>query len=421
MDYKNKRVAILGLGIEGQDAVEFFYKKGAQVTGYDRKEASGFKNLLLKYKSGEVKLIFGEDYLVDGLTSFDLIVRSPGVKLNLACLVEARKKGVEVTSPTQLFFDLCPAKIIGVTGTKGKGTTATLISNFLEADVGPTYLLGNIGAPSLGMLSLIESDFWVVYELSSFQLQDLPKSPQISVVLFIATDHLDYHSTREEYVEAKSQIVRHQKKEDIKIVDLDDATASSFSNLGLGQTFSFSRHNEKADAYVEGEMLVLKINGQRDLVGSVHELKLIGEHNWDNVLAACLAARLAGCSPKSIREEVIKFTGLPHRLEKVGEVEEVEFYNDSFSTTPETAMAAVRSFKKPVVLIAGGSDKGADFSKLGQVIADSTVKTLMVIGLTGPKIAQAAQEAGFKGLIVEKVGGMFEAVQKAFLEAVPDG
>jgi UDP-N-acetylmuramoylalanine--D-glutamate ligase len=417
MDLVNKNIAVLGLGIEGSDVVRFLQKYGAkEITVFDRKPAKELKETTEKFKSLKgLKFKFGRDYLQDGLSNFDIIFRSPAFKLSMPEIVEAGNAGVEITSATKLFFDLCPGKIIGVTGTKGKGTTATLIYRILKQAGKKVFLAGNIGVPMLTILPKIDSGSWVVLELSSFQLQDLDKSPHIAVVLFIASEHLDYHSSTEEYIVAKENIVLHQGAGDFAVLNSDNENSFVFGSITEANVRFFSRRKKVNGAYV----LSKKIYLFDDLLGATAGLKLIGSHNLDNVCAASLAAYLAGADLPSIKKAVFSFTGLEHRLEPVRELNGIRFYNDSFSTTPETTIAAIKSFKRPIILIAGGSDKGSEYTQLGQELSKSTVRILVLIGRMAEKIKKAALTSGFKGEIIFQPKTMKEVVKIAFEKGNP--
>jgi UDP-N-acetylmuramoylalanine--D-glutamate ligase len=415
-NFSKKKIAVLGFGLEGQDLSRFFLKQGAKITVFDQKEELDGKEYQELRKAG-VDFKLGKDCL-QNLAAFKFIFRSPGFKRFLPEILAAEKQGMIVSSASKLFFELCPGRIIGVTGTKGKGTTATLIAEILKKDNQSAFLAGNVGQPMLNLLPRIKKGDWVVLELSSFQLQDLEQSPQIAVVLFIASEHLDYHQDQKEYIEAKANIVCHQKKNDIAVLNADDLTSSSFASLTPAKIFCFSRKKKVNGAYVQNREIYLF----QEKLGSVDNLLLLGEHNWDNVCAAVLASSLTGATLESIKETIFSFKGLEHRLEYVKTINNIAFYNDSFSTTPETAIAAIKSFKKPLVLIAGGSEKGSDYSQLGQEITKSTVKTLILIGQMAEKIKKAVLTAGFQGEILFRPSKkMKEIVQLALNKADPGG
>lgn len=414
-DFSGKKIAILGFGLEGQDLCRFFLEKKAEITVFDQKRASELGKEYFEFKNQGVGFGLGKNYLKSGIKNFDIIFRSPGFRRFLPEILEAEKAGVKISSATKLFFELCQAKIVGVTGTKGKGTTSTLIYQILKRAKEEAFLAGNIGQPMLALLPKLTGSSWVVLELSSFQLQDLNKSPHIAVVLFVTSEHLDYHQSRKEYILAKENIVCHQEKGGFAILNADNATSSSFASLTPAQTFFFSRKTKVEGAYVKDEKIFLF--GQ--LVGSTKGLQLRGRHNWDNVCAAATAAWVAGAKTETIKKAVFAFRGLEHRLELVKKTRDVAFYNDSFSTTPETAIAAIRSFKEPVILIAGGSEKGSSYRGLGKEIVKSSVKVLILIGQTADRIKKAAIQADFRGEVIYKPGKMREIVKVAFQKAGP--
>lgn len=396
---KNKKVAILGWGINGRDVLNYLQGKKAKITILDRKEEGlDFSGVNLK----DLELKLGEDYLRNGLVEYDFVFRTPGVYRFLPEIVEAEKKGVVITSAVSLFFDECPAKIIGVTGTKGKGTTSTLIYEILKKDGKDVYLAGNIGIPLLEILPKLKNTSWVVLELSSFQLIDMNKSPHIAVVLNITEDHLDWHKNRKEYVEAKSQIVRHQRKDDYAILAFDYNDSRKFASLTKGAVYYFSRSKRVKGGYVKDGKIFLEDKGKRFEIGDVKNLLLRGKHNWENVCAAVSASYLAGASLDSIKQTVFSFKGLEHRLELVGEFRGIKFYNDSFSTNPQTTIAAIYSFEEPITLILGGSDKGLSYDALGEEIARKpNVRNIILIGETSEKIKNSVVKAGYKGRIIE--------------------
>jgi len=413
-NFKQQKIAVLGFGLEGQDLCCFLLKQKAQITVFDQKDKLSGKEYQ-NFKKAGVNFKLGKNCLRD-LFGFDFVFRSPGFKRLLPEIKEAEKQGAKISSATKLFFELCLGKIIGVTGTKGKGTTATLITEILKNDNQPVFLAGNIGQPMLSLLPRLKKGDWVVLELSSFQLQDLNQSPQIAVVLFIASEHLDYHQDTDEYIQAKANIVSHQEKSDFAVLNADDLISSSFASLTPAKIYCFSRQKKVNGAYVQNREIYLF----KEKLGSVDDLQLLGEHNWHNVCAATLASSLAGASLEAIKKTIFSFKGLEHRLEYVCTINKIAFYNDSFSTTPETTIAAIKSFKKPIVLIAGGSEKGSDYCELGQEISRQLVKTLILIGQMAEKIKKAVLAAGFQGEILFRPSKrMPEIVKLALAKAKP--
>lgn len=420
--YRGKSVAILGLSVEGIDSTLFFVHEGAIVTCCDRRTKKELAQTYTKLARDGVSFQLGNGYL-SHLARFDLLVRTPGMSLGTPELVGYRDT---ITSQTKLFFDLCPAPIIGVTGTKGKGTTSSLIAEMLKKFGQKVFLGGNVGTPLLSKVRAIAGSSSVVLELSSFQLEDLTKSPHIAVVLPITQDHLvnidplatSFHKTRKAYREAKTSIVRFQTKNDIVIANLDNETSKSFGTLSPGRTYFVSR-KKHAGAYVENQSVFVRWDGKMQKVCEQGEIHLRGEHNLENIGAASLAALAAGATIRAVRSGAKQFKGLPHRLELAGTASGVSFYDDSFSTVPETTIAGVKSFDEPIILIAGGSEKGSDFSELGNVIANSRVKVLIAIGQMTDRIVKAARDGGFSGTIITGLTTMAEIVRTAFKYAKP--
>lgn len=395
---RSKKIAILGLGENNRHLAEYFRRQ---------KIAFGiFEN----WKS--------PDELTGKLDDFEIVFRTPGLPYLSEPIREAEQRGVTIYSQTKLFFDICPAKIIGVTGTKGKGTTATLLAKILKESglIRQVWLGGNIGNDPFEFIEQIQPGDMVVLELSSFQLQDLKRSPHIAVVLKITPEHLDHHKTFEEYVEAKTNIVRYQKAEDHGIFNYDNAATRGLAKSTRGQVWwnSILRPIEPG-CFIENQKILfnspsvhtrfgshVEQGGNCEILLDVSDVKLLGRFNLENVTAAIAAAYAAGVSdPEIIKTAVKDFHGLPHRLELVAGINEVKYYNDSFSTTPETAIAALTAMTWPVIMMVGGSEKNSDYGELGKSIAAGQVKALVLIGLTGQRIAAAAKAEGFKGEILD--------------------
>lgn len=433
MNFKGKKVVVLGISIEGIATVKYLVKKGSRVTACDKKPPEELGEDFREISGLNVRFRLGKNHLKN-LDQFEIIFRTPGMPLWLPELVTAKKAGVKISSQTKLFFESCPCPIIGVTGTKGKGTTASLIFEILKSADKKVFLGGNIGNPPIEFLDKLSTDSLVVLELSSFQLEDLQVSPHIVVVLNIASDHLfsiaqdspNYHLSQKDYLRAKENIVKYQKKKDFAVLNFDYKSSKAFSKLTEGLIYYFSRREKVKGAYVANNRLFLN-KDQPLLIGETKDLILPGVHNWENVAAAICAASLAGASRSAIKKTVFAFKGLEHRLEFVREVNGVKYYNDSFSTTPETAIAAIRAFKKPIILIAGGSEKGLDYAELGKEIVKSSVKTLILIGQIANKIEKAVIKslksnppAGGQSLklkIIKNLETMKEIVKKANQEA----
>lgn len=381
-DWENKKVAVLGIGVEGLSSIKFLQIEGAKVFVLDKKEKEEIdKEILSDLENMGIQLVLGKNYLED-LSNYEVIVRAPGFYRNDEKLIEASKNGVDITSVTKIFFDLCSGPIIGVTGTKGKGTTSSLIYEMMKSDGRDVYLGGNIGTPPLDFLEKLNKDSIVVLELSSFQLQDLTKSPHIAVMLMTTSEHMDHHKDVSEYVDAKRNIFKFQTKEDFAIVNRDYPASNESDIYSDGKVFYVSRERTVSNgSFLRDNVLWMQIDGNEKKIIDIGDILLPGKHNLENVAAASLAAHLSGVGREQIVSVLRSFKGLEHRLELVAEVNGVKYYDDSFSTTPETTIAAIESFTVPEILILGGSSKNSDFVELGKVISNAkNIKAIIGIG-----------------------------------------
>ncbi|HET8708667.1 MAG TPA: UDP-N-acetylmuramoyl-L-alanine--D-glutamate ligase, partial [Candidatus Saccharimonadales bacterium] len=337
-----------------------------------------------------VKSQLGSGYLKN-LDEFDVVVRTAGLQ---PAKILAANPGIEerITTHINLFFGGTPTfNIIGVTGTKGKGTTSSLITAMLQAVGKDVQLGGNIGVPPLTFLDKLTKDSWVVLELSSFQLIDLRYSPHIAACLMIVPEHLNWHADFEEYITAKAQLFAHQKKDDMAVYFAENDASKQIAASGKGRKIPYFA---PPGAYIEDGNIM--IDGQ--VVCPTGELRLLGKHNWQNVCAAVTVIWQITQDIVAMRKVLTTFSGLEHRLEFVREVDDVRYYDDSFGTTPETAMVAIEAFPGPKVVILGGSDKGAGYDELARTVAAGNVRTALIIGETGPAIKAALQKAGFTAM-----------------------
>ena len=420
-NFNKKKVAIVGWGINGLDAVKYLLKLGAEITILDQKETkeldfSGFEN-------SKVKFVLGSNYLKNGLNNFDYIFRSPGVYRFLPEIIKAEKNNVVVTSTLQLFFDLCPARIIGVTGTKGKGTTSTLIYEILKEDCKDVYLAGNIGYPMLELLPQLTRKSWVVLELSSFQLIDMKKSPYIAVVLNITEDHLDWHKDKRQYLDSKRNIVRYQKISDIAIINSDYEVSRSFEkDTQSSNIYYFSKVKKVKGCYVENGTIKLYLDKKAELVGRTDRLLLRGVHNRENIIAAILAGKKAGTSLRSIKSAVYTFKGLEHRLELVRTYNGVTFYDDSFSTNPQTTEAAINSFEEPITIILGGFDKQLNYDEMSKVFSKrSNIVNVVLVGDIAKKMEKSLLKFKFSGNIINMDKTVMKDVVEKCFKVTPKG
>lgn len=421
MELNNKKVAILGLGIEGRDLVSFLLSKNAKVTVLDKKKKEELD--LEGINKAKVNFICGENYL-QNLNDFEIIFRSPGVYRFLPEIVDAEKKGVEISSALILFLELCPAKVIGVTGTKGKGTTSSLIYQMLVNSSCDAYLAGNIGTPYLELLPKLKKYSIVVLEMSSFQLIDVNKSPNISVVLNITSDHMDWHKSIKEYIQAKENIVRYQKKSDFAVINFDYEVPKSFQNKTKAQVYNFSTRNELANgAFVKNDQIIFDNKDHKFNFGKKFGLLLRGDHNLENICAAICVGEILKINDEVIRDTIFSFKGLEHRLELVDRVGGVTFYNDSFATGPQPTIAAIKAFVEPITVILGGSEKFLDYNGLGKAISKSkNVKNVVLIGDVAEKIETALLDNKYKGNFIRlNKSKMKEIVKESFRNTVKGG
>ena len=332
----------------------------------------------------------------DSLTEFEHIFRSPGIPLTRPDLKSALDSGTNFTSVIKFFFQKCPCRIIGVSGTKGKGTTTALTYEILKAAGRDVHIGGNIGDSPMGFLDELTPESLVVLELSSFQLEDLQASPHIAIVLNITRDHLDYHPNVEAYRSSKESLIRFQTAQDFAIINGDYEGSRKFADLGGGKKLFYSRKEQTdlpadADAHLDGKKLI--VLGEE--IGTTDDIMLRGTHNYENVLPACMAAKLLDVPNDVIRKTLRKFQGLPHRLELVCKSSQgTQYFNDSFSTTPETSIAGIRAFQEPLFLIAGGSEKHSDFGEWARICAShENLKMVLLMGDTAERMEAELQDA----------------------------
>lgn len=414
MDLTGKRICLLGLGVENRAVGAWLAQRGLAFTVCDTNAAAAES---VAWAAADVHWRLGAG--LPDLTDFDILFRSPGIPIRRADLAAARQAGVRLSSGVELFLDRCPVPVIGITGTKGKGTTSCLLVAILQAAAIPVRLGGNIGTPPLSFLDDLGPQERVVLELSSFQLQDLGRSPQGAVLLPVAADHLDYHATEAEYIAAKGEICRHQDASDWVLAAADCPTAKRLAAASPGQVLQFSgaRQIDGDGCWADGNHIWWRHEGAETAVASCTDVRIPGGHNVGNACAATAAALLAGAAPSAVSTGLQSFTGLPHRLERVAERAGILYVNDSLATTPEAASAGVLAWPdRRIVLIAGGSSKGAVYDGLGQVIARH-VAALVTLGAEGAAIVQASRQAGYDGPVVADCVSMSAAVHAATQQA----
>ncbi len=375
-EWKNKRILILGLGKEGIETYKFLRKLFPnKVLGIgDKNKFSIFNFQFSKLIKNDkyIKLHLGKNYL-KAIEDYDVIIKSPGIPVHLSEIEKAYKEG-KITSQTEIFFENCPGKIVGVTATKGKSTTASLIYKILKEGKIKVHLVGNIGKPVLSFLFKAKPNDVYVYELSCHQLYNLKKSPQIAVFLNIYSEHLDYYQDLNEYINAKANITLHQKKDDYLIYNSQDKIISQIAQkskavkipLGLKQYSNISNILENV---------------------RITKSPLLGKHNLLNMAAAIKVGKIFGISEKVIAKAIKNFKPLPHRLEFVGTFRGIKFYDDALSTIPETTIAALEALGNDIqTIILGGYERNLDFTKLAKRILKSEIKNVILFPTTGQRI-----------------------------------
>ncbi len=388
---QNQRIGILGFGQEGQAVLKYLVKHNLTATVFDEQNDKS----ILALESGAMKFVGGHEYL-DSINDCTLLFRSPGIWRKHPKILQAETNGTIITSQTKWFFEHTEATIVGVTGTKGKGTTCSLIFEMLKAsgkipdkDI---FLTGNIGkVQPFDFIDGTTKDSIIVYELSSFQLQDLTVSPHIGICLMTTSDHLNHHQDLDEYHDAKSAIFKYQSETDVAIFNTDYEASSKIGNLGHGHKFIISaKHKPTSGAFIQGD-LILFDNTQINCATR----KLRGVHNLENIAAASLAGMELSVRVPIMEQTVNNFAGLEHRLQFVGEINGIGYYNDSISTVPETTIAALNAFTEPTHLILGGSDKGLNYSNfVADLVTRKNVVSVTLLGEVGKALQLLLVKAG---------------------------
>lgn len=408
---KGKKIAVLGLGVSNRPLVRLLLDFGCNVTGCDKTPREKLDGEVLELEKAGCTLHVGENYL-DGVEA-DVLFRTPGMHPANPAIQALVNRGAQVTSEMEVFFEVCPCTILAVTGSDGKTTTTTLVSEMLKAEGKTIWLGGNIGTPLLPLVRQMKPSDFAVVELSSFQLMDMKRSPARAVITNLAPNHLDIHKDMAEYVQAKTNIFRYQDESGILILNADNPITAAFR--GNGKTLFFSRQKE-ADVCLEDDVICR--HGEKVLKTS--EILIPGVHNVENYMAAI--AMVDGLvSDETIRQVARTFGGVEHRIELVRVKDGVRFYNDSIASSPSRTIAGLRSFPEKVILIAGGYDKHIPYDVLGPEIC-AHVKKLFLGGATGEKIRQAViscPEYDPKALEITDCGSFESAVRAAAAAAKP--
>ena len=417
---KNRKVAFCGIGVSNLPLIYKFKDIGAEVYACDRRTREQLGDTATQLETAGIRLILGADYLKN--LDVDILFRTPGMSFNLPELVEARKKGIVVTSEMEVFFDLCPCKLFAVTGSDGKTTTTTLIAKMLETQGYKVHLGGNIGRPLLPIVDEINAEDCAVVELSSFQLISMRKSPNVSVITNIAPNHLDVHKSMDEYINAKRNIMIHQNAFSRTVLNADNEITAGFEDDVRGQAILFSYHHPVENGAYYGSDGVLYMSDKNGLTPVMRrdDIRVIGEHNVENFLAA-ISAVWGYVTPENIVKTAREFQGVEHRIEFVRELNGVKYYNDSIATSPTRTIAGLAAFNQKVILIGGGYDKHIPFEPLAPHAIEK-IKVLILSGPTADKIESVVRGAeGFaeSGMEILRVDNMEQAVAAAYEKAKP--
>lgn len=412
-----RRVVVLGLARQGTALSRWLVEGGAQVTVSDSRDADtlgdalhALHGLSIRYELGGHPLS-----LLDGC---DLLCLSGGVPIDLPIVVEARKRGILLSNDAQLFLERCPARVVGITGSAGKTTTTTLLGLMGQSAGRTTWVGGNIGNPLIKDLDSIQASDLVVMELSSFQLELMSSSPPIAAVLNLTPNHLDRHITMEAYIDAKAHILDHQSSNDVAVIGYDDDVARALATRGRVMVFAraiLHAHGIDCGAFVKDDHVILIKDDEEMPVCTLSEIRLRGDHNVLNVLAACALASQAELPIAAMRDAINSFNGVEHRLQFVREVDGARYYNDSVASAPERLVAALKSFHEPIVLLAGGRDKKLPWAEAGSLITQR-VWRLIVFGEMADLVADAVdkqQTASSSLKAVHHVESLADAVNKA--------
>ncbi len=383
---KDKRITVIGIGVSNIPLIKKLAESGCTVTACDRREKNAISVAEELEKMG-VRLSLGENYL-DEIYA-DIIFRTPGIRPDLPQIERAVKNGAKLTSEMEVFFEVCPCTVIGITGSDGKTTTTTLISELLKAEGKNVHIGGNIGTPLLCSADEMGKADIAVVELSSFQLMTMKQGAHTAVVTNLAPNHLDVHKSMEEYIEAKRNICSGNT---LTVLNADNELTAEFSKSASGQVRFFSMKQPVPNGvFCENEKIYAVRGGEKLFVMETSDIRLPGRHNIENYMAA-YAAVMDLVSPETLKKVAGEFGGVAHRIEFVRELDGVKYYNDSIASSPSRTTAGLRAFDKKVILIAGGKDKGVPFDELGSEIV-KRVKKLVVTGFTMEKIRDAVINA----------------------------
>lgn len=412
IELKNKRALVLGLGVSGVSAVKALDKLGASVVVSDSKDIEELQKYTEQLKDLKIGFCLGSNNALHGI--FDFVVKSPGIPLNIPVLETAKEHGVEIITDIELVDRLFSNKIVAITGTNGKTTTTCLAGEMIKEQGIETHIMGNVGVGALWEATQRKDDDDVfVIEASSFQLEStIDFKPEVAVILNFSPDHLSWHGTYEAYKNAKSKMLKRQTTNDFAILNYDDEEVRKLGNEIESKIIYFSR-KKKLDSgvYLDGDFIVYNNGKIVNKIVDVTKMKIVGNHNYENAMAAVAIASALNLDFDLVRKTLESFEAVEHRLEFVKSINEVEFYNDSKGTNPDSSIKALEAMDSNVILIAGGYDKGSEFDEYIKAF-DGKVKHMFVMGETADKIIETAEKYDFKNYSIVK--DMNEAVEQAW-------
>ncbi len=393
-DMKDKKVLIVGMGKSGKAAAQAMVKLGADVCVQDsKKEEEVDPQLRVFLKDRNIKCYWNDQ--PKDMSVFDMLILSPGVPPRLDFIDEAKKHGAEIIGELEIAYRVGKGNYVAITGTNGKTTTTTLVGEIYKAAGKKTYVVGNIGVAVISKALSTEEDSWLITETSSFQLETIEEfAPKVSAILNITEDHLNRHHTMEEYIRVKELIVKNQTADDFCILNYEDPVLREFGQNVTPKVVYFSSVRKLEEGiYLDGDQIILKTYEEEIPLVHTGELKLLGQHNFENVMAASAMAYYAGVPVESIRKSICEFTAVEHRIEYVTEKNGVAYYNDSKGTNPDAAIKGIQAMNRPTLLIGGGYDKGSSYDEWLNAF-DGKVRYLVLIGQTRDKIKEAAERLG---------------------------
>lgn len=418
MNLKDKKVFVAGLGLSGRALCKALIGQKAHVIAYDEKNSDSMENSIEDIKNSEIEFVLGQ-YHKNILDDVDLVIISPGIPIDSDIVRDAKDMGIDVIGEVEFAYEFSKAPIYAITGTNGKTTTTSLLGEMFLNSGKKTYVAGNIGYPLINATMSAKAEDAIVAEISSFQLETVKKfKPLISCIINITPDHLNRHKTFENYRNVKSRIFENQSVDEYTVLNYDDKAVYGLAEKAKCRVFPFSRKEIlKEGAYIKDNHIYIKFNGTEEMIIGINEIYIPGGHNVENALAASSMAYIAGVDAEIIANTLRTFKGVEHRIEFVDEIGGVRFYNDSKGTNPDAAIKAIEALKWPIILIAGGYDKGVEFDDFVKAF-NGKVKKLILIGETAGKIYDTAVKYSYPKDNIIMADSLENAVNIAYKNSI---